>query len=109
MLHNKPKLDSDPILKCKNLSLNQREIENRGESMRSRGRDLELEGERREDDSAFLLENFADIVTGGGCERQANRLPHYPIFLSNRPNEKAPPTKKKKKKLMKKLIFQILQ
>ena len=54
---------------------------------RERG-DLELEGERREDDGAFLLENFADIVTGGGGERQANRLPHYPIFLSNRPDEK---------------------
>lgn len=41
-----------------------------------RGRDLKLEGERREDNSAFLLENLADIVTGGGRKRQANRLPH---------------------------------
>lgn len=48
-------------------------------------RDLKLEGERRENYSAFLLENLADIVAGGGRKRQANRLPH--LFKTPMRNE----------------------
>ena len=43
---------------------------------------LELEGERRENDGAFLLKNFSDVVSGGRGQRQTDRFPHPSHFLS---------------------------
>lgn len=40
------------------------------------GEYLELEGEGREDESALLLQDLADVIAGGARQRQRHRLPH---------------------------------
>lgn len=53
----------------------------------AKGEYLELEGEGREDEGAFLLEDLADVVAGGARQRQRHRLPH----LRRRRSDPTPP------------------